>query len=102
MGKRHVFAATALAATMVVGFAAPASAHWGHDGDHRSEHHRHDGEDHHHDGHHGEEPGTVTVVADNLNNPRQVTVNDGSVYVAEAGTGGDACSARVTRRPASA
>ena len=47
--------------------------------------------DHHHDGHHGEEPGTVTVVADNLNNPRQVTVNDGSVYVAEAGTGGDAC-----------
>ena len=37
MGKRHVFAATALAATMVVGFAAPASAHWGHEGDHGSE-----------------------------------------------------------------
>jgi hypothetical protein len=31
------------------------------------------------------------VVADHLNNPRQVTVHDGSVYVAEAGLAGDVC-----------
>src|SRR5262245_23079156 len=88
MFKRHVVAASALAVMLVVGVAAPAYAHSRHDDGRRSDsHHRH----HKHHGHHGEEPGTVTVVADNLNNPRQVTVNDGSVYVAEAGTGGDQC-----------
>jgi hypothetical protein len=33
----------------------------------------------------------VTVVADHLNNPRQIAVNDGTVYVAEAGYGGNTC-----------
>jgi hypothetical protein len=32
------------------------------------------------------------VAADNLNNPRQLTVRRDSVYVAEAGTGGTACA----------
>jgi glucose/arabinose dehydrogenase len=36
-------------------------------------------------------PGDVTVVADHLNNPRQIAVHDGGVYVAEAGTGGSTC-----------
>jgi glucose/arabinose dehydrogenase len=31
------------------------------------------------------------VVADNLNNPRQIAVRHNSVYVAEAGTGGENC-----------
>jgi hypothetical protein len=88
--KRQVFAASALAVTMVIGLAAPAYAHSRHGHDRHSD--RHHGHEHHGHGHgHGEEPGTVTVVADNLNNPRQVTVHDGSVYVAEAGTGGDQC-----------
>jgi hypothetical protein len=39
------------------------------------------------------DPGTVTVVADHLNNPRQIAVHGGAVYVAEAGTGGDQVSA---------
>ena len=34
---------------------------------------------------------TVTVVADHLNNPRQIARYGNSVYVAEAGTGGDIC-----------
>jgi len=34
---------------------------------------------------------TVTVVADHLNNPRQIARHGNSVYVAEAGTGGDTC-----------
>jgi hypothetical protein len=32
------------------------------------------------------------VVADHLNNPRQLAVQDGAVYVAEAGTGGTGCT----------
>ena len=36
----------------------------------------------------GWQPGAITVVADNLNSPRQITVHDGAVYVAEAGLGG--------------
>jgi hypothetical protein len=90
MGKRHVFGAAALAAALAVGIAAPAYAYCEHNG-HRAtdQSYRHHGHRHH--GDHGQAPGTVTVVADNLNNPRQVTVNDGSVYVAEAGTGGDTC-----------
>ena len=84
MTKRHAFAAGALAVAMVVGLAAPASAHGGHDDFGHFDRHGH----HHGDGNHA---GDVTVVADNLNNPRQVTVNDGDVYVAEAGTGGDQC-----------
>jgi hypothetical protein len=86
--KRHLFTATALAVTLVVGLAGPAYAHSSHD--HDRHFHSHHGHKHHGHGH-GEAPGTVTVVADNLNNPRQVTVNDGSVYVAEAGLGGDTC-----------
>ena len=34
---------------------------------------------------------TVTVVADHLNNPRQIARFGNSLYVAEAGTGGDIC-----------
>jgi hypothetical protein len=34
----------------------------------------------------------ITVVADHLNHPRQLTVHDGAVYVAEAGTGGQNCA----------
>ena len=34
---------------------------------------------------------TLEVIADGLNNPRGVKVVDGSVYVAEAGVGGDTC-----------
>src|SRR5690348_16140333 len=107
MGKRHAFAATALAVATVVGFAAPASAHSRHDSN-RSERHsehsdHHDRNKHHGHGHKGDhggdnggdnggEPaGTVSVVADNLNNPRQITVHDDALYVAEAGTGGDQC-----------
>jgi glucose/arabinose dehydrogenase len=94
--KRHVLIATALAVTLVVGLAGPAFAHSRHDHDRHSEkrhsHHKHHGHGHGHGhDHDGEAPGTVTVVADNLNNPRQVTVNDGAVYVAEAGTAGDTC-----------
>lgn len=37
------------------------------------------------------DPPTVEVVADNLNNPRQLAVKGGAVYVAEAGTGGTDC-----------
>jgi hypothetical protein len=36
-----------------------------------------------------DEPVAVSVVADHLNNPRQLTVRGKAVYVAEAGTGGD-------------
>ena len=35
--------------------------------------------------------GTWTVVADHLNNPRQIAVDGRTLYVAEAGTGGDQC-----------
>lgn len=38
---------------------------------------------------------TVTLVAAGLNNPRGVTVADGQLYVAEAGTGGTDCPAGV-------
>ena len=38
----------------------------------------------------GADPG-FRVVADHLNNPRQIVVRDGAVYVAEAGTGGSTC-----------
>jgi sugar lactone lactonase YvrE len=39
--------------------------------------------------------GTVTVVARNLNNPRQVSISgSGAIYVAEAGAGGTACVRR--------
>src|SRR4249919_2436416 len=38
----------------------------------------------------GADPG-FRVVADHLNNPRQIVVHDGDVYVAEAGTGGNVC-----------
>jgi len=106
MFKRHAFAAAALAVTLVVvGLAAPASAHGRHDSNRHSDrshgHHDDNGKHGHHHGRddncgtqcggQGEPPGTVTVVADNLNNPRQVTVHDGAVFVAEAGTGGDTC-----------
>ena len=105
MFKRHAFAAAVLAVTAFVGLAAPASAHGRHDNNRHSDrshgHHDDNGNHGHHHGRdnncgnpcgdQGEPPGTVTVVADNLNNPRQVTAHDGAVYVAEAGTGGDTC-----------
>jgi len=90
MIRRRSLAAVALAVTMVVGFAAPASAHSRHDNDRHSDRH-HGHHKHHGHGDDGDAPGTVSVVADNLNNPRQITVNDGAVYVAEAGTGGTTC-----------
>jgi hypothetical protein len=37
------------------------------------------------------ESAAVSVVADHLNNPRQLTVRGNAVYVAEAGTGGVGC-----------
>jgi hypothetical protein len=39
------------------------------------------------------DPPTVEVVADHLNNPRQLAIKGGAVYVAEAGTGGSDCEA---------
>jgi hypothetical protein len=43
-------------------------------------------------GHGGGGSNGVSIVADNLNNPRQIAVHDGAVYVAEAGTGGTDCA----------
>jgi hypothetical protein len=39
----------------------------------------------------GAAPPQVTVVADHLNNPRQMTIADETLYVAEAGAGGSDC-----------
>ena len=39
-------------------------------------------------GRNDDRPGHFSIVADNLNNPRQITIDGGSVYVAEAGLGG--------------
>jgi hypothetical protein len=53
----------------------------------------HDGQGHD-QGHDGQGHGSgngAQVVIDGLNNPRQITVRGSSVYVAEAGTGGDTC-----------
>jgi hypothetical protein len=36
-----------------------------------------------------DQPGALEVVASGLNNPRHIAIRDGSVYVAEAGKGGD-------------
>ncbi len=80
MRKRHLFATAALVLAVTCGLAVPASAHSRHDA-----HHEHDGD------HDGDHDGEVTVVADHLNNPRQLAVHDGAIYVAEAGTGGDIC-----------
>jgi hypothetical protein len=44
-------------------------------------------------GQHGGHGPRFAVVADDLNNPRQLAVHDGAVYVAEAGTGGTNCVA---------
>jgi len=38
-----------------------------------------------------DDPPTIEVVADHLNNPRQMTTKGGAVYVAEAGLGGTDC-----------
>ncbi len=58
------------------------------DADHHSRHHN---DDRHHRGD-GDHPiGSVEVVIDGLNNPRQIAVRGSSVYVAEAGTGGNTC-----------
>jgi hypothetical protein len=82
MPKRQVFATVALVVAAISGFAAPAGARSGH-------------------GQSGSASGTVSVVADHLNNPRQIAVHGGAVYVAEAGTG--ATSAHpVPAAPASA
>ena len=83
MPKRHLFATIALVVAATCGFAAPASAHNQGGGHRDSDHHGH-----HHE---GDGNGGVTIVADNLNNPRQIAVHDGAIYVAEAGTGGDIC-----------
>src|SRR5438128_174873 len=92
MAKRHAIAAAALAVTTVVGFAAPARAHSNHNHDrHADKQHGHHDHHKHHGDDQGDQPGVVSIVADNLNNPRQVTVQDNAVYVAEAGTGGDTC-----------
>jgi hypothetical protein len=74
MPKRHLLATLALVVAATGGLAAPASAH-----------------NSHADNHHGTESGEVTIVADNLNNPRQIAIHGGAIYVAEAGTGGDIC-----------
>ena len=79
MPKRHLLATLALVIAATGGLAAPASAHSRH------------ADKHHGDEHHGNESGEITIVADNLNNPRQIAVHDGAIYVAEAGTGGDIC-----------
>jgi len=72
MAKRHVIATIALVVVAFSGFAAPAGAKSAH-------------------GQAGGDPGGVTIVADNLNNPRQIAVHGDALYVAEAGTGGDIC-----------
>ena len=72
MAKRQMFAIVALVVAAISGLAAPAGAKSAH-------------------GHAGTASGTVSVVADHLNNPRQIAVHGGAVYVAEAGTGGDIC-----------
>jgi glucose/arabinose dehydrogenase len=46
-------------------------------------------------GHHSEHGSRVVVVADHLNNPRQIAVHGGALYVAEAGTGGSTCVGEV-------
>ena len=71
MPKRHLTATIALVVAATCGFAAPASARNSHGDKHLD--------------------GTVSIVADNLNNPRQIAIHDGAIYVAEAGTGGDIC-----------
>src|SRR2546428_12125169 len=72
MAKRQMFAIVALVVAAISGFAAPAGA--------KSAHSQAGGD-----------PGSVSIVADHLNNPRQIAVHGGAVYVAEAGTGGDIC-----------
>src|SRR5258708_1451297 len=74
MPKRHLLVTLALVLAATLGFAAPASAR-----------------NTHADKSHGSQPGKVTIVADNLNNPRQIAIHGGAIYVAEAGTGGDIC-----------
>jgi hypothetical protein len=85
MVKRSTFAAIALSVAVIAGFAAPAAAHGNNDGDNHSDrHHSHHGRD-------DSNSGDIEIAADNLNNPRQITVHDGAIYVAEAGTGGPTC-----------
>ena len=72
MGKRQTFAIVAVVVAAISGFAAPAGAKSAHS-------------------HAESASGTVSVVADHLNNPRQIAVHGGALYVAEAGTGGDIC-----------
>ncbi len=86
MFKRSTLATIALTVAVIAGFAAPAAAHGNHDGDNHSD--RHHSQHSHND---DSNSGDVEVVADNLNNPRQITIHDGAVYVAEAGTGGPNC-----------
>jgi len=90
MPKRHLTATIALVVAATCGFAAPASAHNSHGDHHRGDTDKHHGHHHEHDDG-GDPPGTVSIVADNLNNPRQIAIHDGAIYVAEAGTGGDIC-----------
>ncbi len=58
------------------------------DADHHSRHHN---DERHHRGDGDHRIGSVEVVIDGLNNPRQIAVRGSSVYVAEAGTGGNTC-----------
>ena len=88
MAKRHIFATVALVVAAISSFAAPAGAHGNHGDNHREDRH-HENEDHHE--HHRDHHGDIRIVADHLNNPRQIAVHDGAEYVAEAGTGGDIC-----------
>jgi hypothetical protein len=67
--------AVAAGLALTVGFIPAAGANGGYGHDHGG-----DGVDK-----------SPTIVADNLNNPRQIAVKGGAVYVAEAGTGGDTC-----------
>jgi hypothetical protein len=89
MPKRHLTATIALVVAATCGFAAPASAHNNRGGNHHGNNGHH--HQHHGHGHDQDPPGTVTIVADHLNNPRQIAVHDGALYVAEAGTSGDIC-----------
>ena len=65
MPKRHLLATLALVIAATCGFAAPASAR-----------------NSHADKDHGGQPGEITIVADNLNNPRQIAIHGGAIYVA--------------------
>lgn len=78
-GRRHVAAGSllTLALTGALTIAPGAASADGHGG---------------HGGHHPSPPDGPVVVATGLDNPRQLSFDDGDLYVAEAGTGGtEAC-----------